>query len=810
MTDDLYVLDEVSPKTVQFTRSGTGGETDGFTQWSGARTLQSSVHTTRTFDYKAPSSATNPKGTSLPTMHGQGNLPEQAEVYEYTGAYTYPDQARGELLSRIHLEEWESQAKRFFAEGSVRGIEAGLRFELAGHPEHDRDSTSQREFVAIRVRRHIENNLPLSAQEANFPHSLLSELAQARAGHTGQIVTQADGSAGFYLTEIEAQRVTVPYRSPFEHSKPQMQLETAIVVGPQGEEVYTDELNRVKVMFIWDRQNPGDAGASCWVRVAQSDTGGGYGSVHVPRVGEEVLIGYIGGDCDRPVVLFRMYNGATKPMWHSNGLLSGYRSKEFGGNGFNQLVMDDSTGQNRVQLYSSSYASHLHLGYLIQHADNTRGGFIGNGFDLKSEAHGAIRAGQGLYVTTHPATAAQPLSMQPASEQLGNAESVIEAVSEASVAGQAESLREGQDALRKFSDASQRNVTGGEAGGGRTAGGGTGNANGFSNPILLMASPAGIAISTQQSTHIGADQHINVISGSDTYVATGRSLVLSVVEKISLFVQKAGVKLFAASGKVDIRAQSDEMSLSSLKNLTLRSTDAQLAISGAQDVKMSSTGSQVTIAGKQGITLTSGGAYVKIANGNIELGCPGGITLKSANFHWEGPAQISDSEALWPGQIPANFSTKVFVDKQIQERIGAAGAIPYQFIDDSGAVIAKGMTDEMGATQRVFHTNTEALHVVLGEKGDWLKTEHFDGLACDCALDHSPQPHVDFKGLANSQRNDNDEENANEEGKSLQSALALDSPSTIDAENEQFQRLLVQQLVFNDPAIKQAILDGED
>ncbi|WP_157657897.1 type VI secretion system Vgr family protein, partial [Burkholderia ubonensis] len=218
-----------------------------------------------------------------------------------------------------------------------------------------------------------------SAQEANFPHSLQDRLAQAKAGLSGGAafkVAHEDGSAGFYLVEVEAQRATVPYRSPFEHEKPVMQLETAIVVGPSGEEVYTDELNRIKVMFIWDRQNPGNERASCWVRVAQSDTGGGYGSVHVPRVGEEVLVGYLGGDCDRPIVLHRIYNGAVKPQWHSDGILSGYRSKEYSGAGFNEMVLDDATGQNRARLFSSSANSGLHLGYLIDQSGNARGAYL--------------------------------------------------------------------------------------------------------------------------------------------------------------------------------------------------------------------------------------------------------------------------------------------------------------------------------------------------------------------------------------------------------------------------------------------------
>ena len=89
ITDDLHAVDELAPKAVGFDRSGTGAETTGFTQWAASRTLQSTLHTTRTFDYKSPSSAGNPNGTTLPTKAG-GGLPDQAEIYEYTGAYTYP------------------------------------------------------------------------------------------------------------------------------------------------------------------------------------------------------------------------------------------------------------------------------------------------------------------------------------------------------------------------------------------------------------------------------------------------------------------------------------------------------------------------------------------------------------------------------------------------------------------------------------------------------------------------------------------------------------------------------------------------
>ncbi|MFM0044338.1 type VI secretion system Vgr family protein [Paraburkholderia sediminicola] len=622
VTDSLDTFQPLSPQTVQFYRAGTNSEPDALVQWSGTRTLQSTTLTTRTFDYKAPASPTFTKGTNVPTLPTQGNLPQQIEVYEYTGAYTYGKQDRGDALSKIRMEEWESRAKRFFGSGGVRGADAGRWFELDDHPGHATDSQQNRQFAIIETNWFIENNLPVSSQTSNFPHSLKSELAAAKVDHAGLKVTHADGSEGFFLVEIEAQRKAFPYRSPFEHNKPEMHFQSAMVVGPANAEVYTDPLNRIKVRFHWDRLNNGDEKASCWVRVAMSDTGGGYGGVHVPRVGEEVLINWVDGDCDRPLVTGRVYNGATQPHWHSNGLLSGYKSKEFQGSGYNQMVMDDSTGQNRVHLYSTSSNSQLHLGYLIDQTGNSRGSYLGSGFDLKSDAYGAVRAGQGLYVTTYPATS-QPLDARQANSQLVNSESVLESMSDASTAHQAESLKEGYDSLKSYTDATQSSVSGSSSGG-NTAGGGTGNANAFKEPVMLFGSPSGIALSTQKSIHIASDAQTNLVSGQSTHIATGKSLIASVAEKLSLFVQNAGMKLFAAKGKVEIQAHSDDIELTAQKT-----------------VKLLSATEKIEAAAKQEILLTSGGAYIRIKDGNIEIHAPGKIDIKGAQHSFNGPANMN-------------------------------------------------------------------------------------------------------------------------------------------------------------------------
>ncbi|MFM0059900.1 type VI secretion system Vgr family protein [Paraburkholderia phytofirmans] len=628
ITDDIGSLRPLSPQVVDFYRSGTNSETDAFVQWSGTRTLQSTTLTTRTFDYKSPASSANPKGTTIPTMTTQGDLPQQAEVYEYTGAYTYGQQDRGDHLSKVRMEEWESRAKRFHGVGAVRRIDAGRWFELQNHPEHDTDSQQDRQFAVIDVEWVVENNLPVSGGTTDFPHSLKQTITTARAQHGADqtlVVKGSDGSEGFFMATVEAQRKAIPFRSPLEHQKPEMHMQTASVVGPANEEVFTDSLNRIKVQMHWDRLNPGDENASCWMRVAQSHAGGGHGGVHVPRIGEEVIVSFLDGDCDKPLVTGRVYNGAKTPDWHSNGILSGYKSKEYQGSGYNQMVMDDATGQNRVQLYSTSADSQLHLGYLIAQTGNSRGAYLGSGFDLKSDAYGAVRAGQGLYVSTHPTTgtSSQPLDVRDASNQLVNSESVIEALSQASETHQAESLKDGHDSLKTFTDATQSSVAGATGSGGNTAGGGIGNANGFKEPIMLFATPSGIGMSTQRSAHVAATEHVNLVSGQSTHIATGKSLLVSVAEKISLFAQNAGMKLFAAKGKVEIQAQGDNLEITAQKTL-----------------KLLSATEKIDAAAKQEILLTSGGAYVRISGGNIEIHAPGKIDIKGAQHAFSGPTSL--------------------------------------------------------------------------------------------------------------------------------------------------------------------------
>lgn len=626
VTDDIFNCKALPTQNVEFYRGDRDGQSGTLVEWGSERTSQSVGYAFTTADYKRPSRPLQRSGRSPAE---QGDIPPQLEVYEYAGHYSFPVTSdsydRGERALRVRLEEMASRTKRFFGVGGVPCMDAGRWFTLEGHPEHDGDRPEDREFAILRVRWAIQNNLPLGNSRP-FPGSLQRRLSRMRAEYKDQqaafVSRDALGNESFVLAEIEAQRRSVPFRSPFEHAKPVMHMQTATVVGPSGEEVYTDELNRVKVQMHWDRVGTNDQASSCWMRVILPHAGKGFGGVFVPRIGQEVAVSYLDGDCDRPVVSGLLFHSANAPHWHSNGLLSGFKSQEYSGQGFNQLVFDDSTSQNRAQLYSSTANSYLHIGYLIDHTGNTRGSYLGTGFELKTEASGALRAGSGLYVSTYArgGTSSQPLDVKEATQHLIDSSGVIQHRSLAAADGKAEPLDEAQNAIKDFAAATQSEAQGSMSGG-RTAGGGTGSANAFSQPVMLLASPADMGLSTQKSLHAAATQHVNLVSGESTYVSAGRSWIASISEKLSFFVQNAGIRLFAGKGKVEVQAQSDN-----------------IEITADRTVKVVSTADAVNVLAEKEITLSAGGATIRIAGGNIYVHAPGTVEVKGSPLVFDGPA----------------------------------------------------------------------------------------------------------------------------------------------------------------------------
>jgi len=617
ITDTADQLKAIPQKRIQFHRAGTEDELNKIVHWSAARHLGSSRYAGRTNDYKAPNV---PKETSTSVLIEHGELPGQLEVYEYTGAYSYSKQTQGNWQSRLRVEQWESSMKRFAGVSGVRCMPVGSWFTFEDHPVHRFDRPDDRQFLVIDVEWCIENNLPLSSDGKNFPGSLAPQVAASKAAMGRQAVrkevhvgSSSDNEhTGHCFNYFEVQRRNVPYRSAFEHPKPTLHPQTAVVVGPADEEIYTDYLNRVKVKFSWDRQNPGDERASCWVRVSYPNAGQDWGGLNVPRIQQDVIVTFLDGDADRPVVTGRLYNNDQTPPWHTTGTLSGYKSKEYKGNGFNQLVLDDTTKQNRVQLYSTNTHAQLNLGYLVTQRGNNRNNFYGSGFALSTDDFGAIVTHKGLYLSTHgrPGPQGTQLDATEATSQLEAGAVLTKSLSDTALKAGAEALA-GHAGLSDFIDATQD----------RYEGDGQGGANRFKESILLAASPAGIGLASAKGTHVHAGTEVTLSSGTDTNIAAGKSLLASVAEKISLFTCNAGIKIFAAKGKVEVQAQSSDLDLIAEKV-----------------VRLLSTTSRIEIHAKEEVMISAGGSFVKINASGITNGTSGKWIAQASMHEMPGPA----------------------------------------------------------------------------------------------------------------------------------------------------------------------------
>ena len=237
----------------------------------------------------------------------------------YTGFSTKEDAAS---YAQVRSQDYNAQSKRINAAGNVLTIAPGQTFTLSRHP-HNAANT---EHLII----HAEYDL----KEAGY------------ASGTQQ---------SHYRIAFTAIPLRYQYRPPRVTPKPQIiGSQAATVTGPAGEEVHTNEYGDIKVQFHWDRYGPRNQKSSDWIRVAQGSAGGSFGSINTPRIGEEVLIDFINGDSDRPIVIGRLYNSANPPPWGypQAAKQSGIKSKSFNSplENYNELMFNDDAGFELVNL----------------------------------------------------------------------------------------------------------------------------------------------------------------------------------------------------------------------------------------------------------------------------------------------------------------------------------------------------------------------------------------------------------------------------------------------------------------------------
>jgi type VI secretion system VgrG family protein len=427
-------------------------KSDSIQYLEASRTLGVALVTVLSYDYKTKQAVS----VSVPTKFPIGGKNAQAvESFDCPGQYAYTNFRQARRYAELQMEGHEARSFVWQGRSTVRTLRAGTRLCILDIPmKKYRDNAP--DFVLTRVASVGVNNLPVTAKnglaELFGPiRELLEEsLKDVPFEEFGRAIEQAQRSG--YANCFEAIPAERPWRPMMDASPTAHGSQSAIVVGADGsdepngaDEIHCDRLGRVRIRFHWQ-----DNDATCWVRVAQRSAGGGMGSQFLPRIGQEVLVKFIEGDIDRPIIVGALYNGqgeggvlptpggivdrdsssavfevahdqrvsaqgnvagGNSPVWHGASADSaghrnsaaqwGIRSKEFGGRGYNQLVFDDTDGQGRIQLKSTHAGSELNLGHLIHSADNYRGSFRGSGAELRTDAYGAVRAGAGLLVSSY-------------------------------------------------------------------------------------------------------------------------------------------------------------------------------------------------------------------------------------------------------------------------------------------------------------------------------------------------------------------------------------------------------------------------
>lgn len=305
----------------KFSRSAGkgGGAPDAVTGWAIAHELRPSRYSTGAFNFETPS--TN-LGVSIDSVK-PSPVGSRPEVYDFPGRFK--TRADGETIVRTRIEEEESQELIIRGAGSCRPFTAGYRFELLDQPGSNRDGDN-RAYVLVAMR--------LQAFEPTY-----------RSGSDEE-------QRPSYSNTFTCLPATVPFRPRRTTPRPVISgVQSAIVVGKAGEELWVDKHGRVKVQFHWDRQGKRDDNSSCWVRVAQNWAGKRWGTMFLPRVGQEVLVEFLDGDPDSPVVTGRLYNGENAPPYElptdqTKSSIKSASSK--GGGGSNELRFEDKKGSEQI------------------------------------------------------------------------------------------------------------------------------------------------------------------------------------------------------------------------------------------------------------------------------------------------------------------------------------------------------------------------------------------------------------------------------------------------------------------------------
>ncbi|MGU8083052.1 type VI secretion system Vgr family protein [Burkholderia pyrrocinia] len=543
-----------------------------------------------------------------------------------------------ERLTRARMLAHQFEAERYDGVSSVRDLAVGAWITLTGDPEWDMQTTDKRQFVITSIDHDVWNNLPKGLTDrvqALFAAS--RHLAYPSPSRQPAAAAEPDTR---YENRFTCVRRGVPLTPAYDPKidLPPVHLLTGTIVGQQGEEVFCDADGRVRVRIHGldpvdhaHAQGAGtndNAGDSAPIRVGASLAGGSFGALFLPRVGMEVLIGSLGGDPDRLIIINVLSNGVNPPAAFThignlpgNRYVSGIKTKEIKGRRYNQLRLDDTPGQISSQLASEHAHSQLNLGYLTQPRQDGRGQDRGEGAELRTDAAAALRAAQGILLTTYARSQASggQLDRDELLRLLGECTELFKSLGDyAGQHGGQASDTAGQQAVA----AAFKGWTPGSGSG--ASGTGIGDAAG-SQALMAFGAQAGSVAMTPKTHVTYAGENIDQVAQQHVQLTSGQRITLHGGRGVAMFAHSDGVSAIANQGKVTLQSQNDDTQIDSAKNIQFTAAGGKLAGMASDEV----------------VFTTSGGAYLKLHGSDIELGCPGTFTVKSAGHSWQGPASMS-------------------------------------------------------------------------------------------------------------------------------------------------------------------------
>ncbi len=299
---------------------GTYENEDVITAWQVEHEVRPGKYALTDYNFETPSTSLGVNLASKVTSSSNGHY----EIYDYPGEYL--KKGHGEIVVKTRMEEEEVQHCVVNGSSTCRAFVPGYRFDLTGHKRADMNTA----YVLVSVQH--------TASVGNcYVSSANPDDGEICSNHFSCIPHE------------------VPFRAPRVTPRPIVQgPQTAVVVGPAGEEIYTDKYGRVKVQFHWDREGKRDAQSSCWIRVSHPWAGKGWGAVSIPRIGQEVIIDFLEGDPDQPIITGRVYNAEQMPPYGLPGgaVVSGIKSNSTkGGGGYNEMSFDDTKGKEQVVVH---------------------------------------------------------------------------------------------------------------------------------------------------------------------------------------------------------------------------------------------------------------------------------------------------------------------------------------------------------------------------------------------------------------------------------------------------------------------------